>query len=1006
MKFKKIMLLAIFLVSLLAVSAVSAADNATDDVVSVKKTTDEVVGVKENQVIDYTGIDDATGAEDNGTFTALQKKINDAVEDSTVTLENDYAYDEGFGSDGITIYKSLTIDGNGHALDGLSESKIFLIKEGHVVFKNIEFRNGYKTDFYDGDGGAIHVWSGSISVFNCSFINNTAKWGGAIYCYDADVVNCSFKNNSAETGGAIYHNLGILSVDGCTFTSNKCDDCDGDAQSYYGGAIFASADLYVENSRFEDNKGGESYRGAIYFDSYEKSVEKIYDYFGNVIETKTIVTYKNCSVSNSTFINNRDSSGGGAIYSDEYLWGTGAKAYGCTFINNSVNVIMHGGAVNCIFINNLGSALYEADAVNCTFINNSADFGGAIYGGDAVNCTFINNSAIWGGAIADCSKVADCIFISNFAEYGGAVYSERDVLSIMNSIFANNTSSDGLVIRSSGKTYYSNITINGIKYASLFEDMAEFHLNHTLILNEYLDVDNAILDGKGNCIAGKYPIEIAVAGNNVTLKNILFKNVKIKSKVYNFNVINCMFIDNATMSAYEDNCTIMNCIFANNTSNEQTVYFGGKNGNIVNSIFENNVFDGEGCAVYFDKGNCTIMNCIFTNNTSDEGAVYIWRDDCTIMNSIFLHNNAKRGGAIYNYRDDCTIIDSTFAYNAASDGNAIYNNGKNCTAANCKFTDSSELEAGKETKFINCTFGYVPEIPNGTDETKLTPEITAPILDNSSGNGSAEVKLPLDATGSVTLTVNGKEYVFDVCEGKANVKLPDLSNGDYPYTITYSGDSKYSSFTNHGSLKVNKTIVNPIDNKTDTDENNTSQENTTVVDNSKIVASNVKVTYATGSYYTIKVYGTDGKPANGVNVKIMGKISKSLTTTNGIAKFKITQVPGTYKITINALGKKTTKTLTVKHIVTLKTVTLKKSAKKLTLQATLAKVNGKYLKKKTITFKINGKKVATAKTNSKGVAKITIKNPNVVKKLKVGKKVTYQATYLKDTVKKTTKVKK
>jgi len=117
-------------------------------------------------------------------------------------------------------------------------------------------------------------------------------------------------------------------------------------------------------------------------------------------------------------------------------------------------------------------------------------------------------------------------------------------------------------------------------------------------------------------------------------------------------------------------------------------------------------------------------------------------------------------------------------------------------------------------------------------------------------------------------------------------------------------------------------------------------------------------------------------------------------------------VPGTYKITINALGKKTTKTLTVKHIVTLKTVTLKKSAKKLTLQATLAKVNGKYLKKKTITFKINGKKVATAKTNSKGVAKITIKNPNVVKKLKVGKKVTYQATYLKDTVKKTTKVKK
>ncbi|WP_405309612.1 hypothetical protein [Methanobrevibacter sp.] len=43
--------------------------------------------------------------------------------------------------------------------------------------------------------------------------------------------------------------------------------------------------------------------------------------------------------------------------------------------------------------------------------------------------------------------------------------------------------------------------------------------------------------------------------------------------------------------------------------------------------------------------------------------------------------------------------------------------------------------------------------------------------------------------------------------------------------------------------------------------------------------------------------------------------------------------------------------------------------------------------------------------NSKGVAKITIKNPSVVKKLKVVKKVTYQATYLQDTVKKTAKIK-
>ena len=88
----------------------------------------------------------------------------------------------------------------------------------------------------------------------------------------------------------------------------------------------------------------------------------------------------------------------------------------------------------------------------------------------------------------------------------------------------------------------------------------------------------------------------------------------------------------------------------------------------------------------------------------------------------------------------------------------------------------------------------------------------------------------------------------------------------------------------------------------------------------------------------------------------------------------------------------------------LKSVSVKRSAKKLVLTASLAKVNGKYLKGKWISFKFNTK-TYKAKTNSKGVAKGTVKS-SVLKKLKSGKKVSYQATYLKDTVKKTAKIKK
>jgi hypothetical protein len=308
--------------------------------------------------------------------------------------------------------------------------------------------------------------------------------------------------------------------------------------------------------------------------------------------------------------------------------------------------------------------------------------------------------------------------------------------------------------------------------------------------------------------------------------------------------------------------------------------------------------------------------------------------------------------------------------------------------------------------------------------------------------------------GSVVLYVDGKkaemhevlynetEYYYYAYPGEkvesydvdghinAYINCENLTAGEHSLECRYSGDDYF--------LPLNKTVTfnvlkneTPVPDKTNQNENNNNNtntnqnennnnntntnqnennnnntpENTTVSVNPAIKASPSSITYLTGKYYTVTVYGTDGKAAGNATVKITGKISKTLkTNANGIAKFKVTQKPGTYQITITALGKSITKKLTVKHLLTLKSMTVKKSAKKLVLQATLGKVNGKYLKGKTITFKFNGK-TYKAQTNNKGIAKYTLKS-SILKKLKVGKKVTYQATYSKDTVKKTVKVKK
>ena len=276
---------------------------------------------------------------------------------------------------------------------------------------------------------------------------------------------------------------------------------------------------------------------------------------------------------------------------------------------------------------------------------------------------------------------------------------------------------------------------------------------------------------------------------------------------------------------------------------------------------------------------------------------------------------------------------------------------------------------------------------NANSSSGQNVQVAVPALDSLSGD-SFVIELPSDAEGNITLSVNNKDYVFKVVNGVCDVKLPDtLANGNYQYTLTYSGDAKYSSFSDKGSLKVNHAANSAA--------------------NSKVTVSDTKVTYGTDAYYMMTIYGTDGKVAKGVDVevKINGKKFKTLKTdSNGMIKFKVTQNPGTYNLQAKAPGITITGKLIVKHLVSLKKVAVKKSAKKLVLTATLSKVNKKYLKNKKITFKFNGK-TYKAKSNSKGVAKVTVKS-SVLKKLKVGKKVTYQATYLKDTVKYTVKVKK
>ena len=251
----------------------------------------------------------------------------------------------------------------------------------------------------------------------------------------------------------------------------------------------------------------------------------------------------------------------------------------------------------------------------------------------------------------------------------------------------------------------------------------------------------------------------------------------------------------------------------------------------------------------------------------------------------------------------------------------------------------------------------------------------------TNGKDSIVVYAP-NPKANVTVNVKSSKDSYKlfskVVDGKATVSLAKLNAGKYAVNIFYeAADGTY--FSEHATINVA---------------------------NTKLAANDLTKYYGSSSTFNVKVTDHNGKVVKYKYVKfyINGKyFTKVQTTKNGWAYLKINKLPGKCNVMAKYGNVEITRKVTVKNVLTLKSVTVKKSAKSLTLKATV-KEGKKAVKNKKVTFKFKGK-TYTAKTNKNGVAKVTIKK-SVLKKLKVGKTVAYQATYIKCTVKKTAKVKK
>ena len=164
---KKLLLILLITCILFSVSSAFASDVNDTAIASDESDIDtlEVISNDENPVL----TEETQDSSDDGTYTALQKKITLAGDGSTINLTRDYQYNDDFKlTTGVFINKDITINGNGHTIDGMGKSRIFNINYGDglklykVTLNNITFKNGNAKIY----GGAILNFA-DLTIDNC-----------------------------------------------------------------------------------------------------------------------------------------------------------------------------------------------------------------------------------------------------------------------------------------------------------------------------------------------------------------------------------------------------------------------------------------------------------------------------------------------------------------------------------------------------------------------------------------------------------------------------------------------------------------------------------------------------------------------------------------------------------------------------------------------------------------------------------------------------------------------
>ena len=666
-------------------------------------------------------------------------------------------------------------------------------------------------------GGALSVMGGEFSIATnfididgTKFVNNSALYGGAMFVWGSNysISNSVFDNNSAfgkgnmtpnnNNGGALVVTQGNIPISGTIINSNFTNN-----KAQYGGAAWINeGTIDISNSNFINNTATVE-AGAIGFEpAYTKITATVYA---------------------TNFINNTAGVDGGAIYSNGDL-----RISDSDFDNNKAQKadIIYSNINGLLNINGNNYSNYtenKAPIINLAGIETISSDSGVII-------TVLDNKTVnvYYGDVVTLHAIitVDGVLVAN-QDLSFSVYNGEDVV-----VCKANSLLNGSYVA----TYKINDVIN--KTVSIVYDGPEVHINTGILNVSKANPDLTV--GALNITVGDLEIITVTGPKDATgLITLTLNGIDYILPIYNgeakfyfqdlaygtYDVSASYSGDNHYVAAENSTVFKVDKVLANLKINVEDITFG-ENGLVIitlpsdidGSIVTVNV-NGKVYPVDIENGFGKLPLRELDAGDYTISAVFAGNDKYLPGVSNALLTVSKADPALNVLISDVGY-DGVFNINVALTGvDAIGLNGNVIVTVNNK-DYSVNIVNGKGTavgvKLAAGTYDFTAAWA-GNDNynavgdsgkfsvAKVDSIIDVAVSDIKVGEDAViSVKLLSDATGSVTVTVNGKDYTETVVNGVANVKVADLKAGTYDVAVKYSGDNNYNAAVATSSFTVSK----------------------------------------------------------------------------------------------------------------------------------------------------------------------------------------------------------